>query len=169
MSWSEVSKPSHSCKVQSKIWKYVYKETGVFSGLYSRSHCGCLHCNGSTELNEQMGCIVGLLCCVKIKGLLYFLFFIVEQVLLLLEELFCFTVQICSTCCSGDLSSWKEDFYCKAFWLLASRLHFRLLVKTIIMWWSPELFFSCKSMNQTDLRATTVINFLADNCQVFDF
>lgn len=68
----------------------------AFSGLHSRSHCGDLHCNGNTELNEQMGCILGLLCCVKIKGLLYFLFFIVEQVLLLLEKCFCFTVQTCS-------------------------------------------------------------------------
>lgn len=36
---------------------------------------GDLHCNGNTELNEQMGCILGVLCCVKTKGLLYLLFF----------------------------------------------------------------------------------------------
>lgn len=36
---------------------------------------GGLQCNGNTELNEQMGCILGLLCCVKIKHLLYLLFF----------------------------------------------------------------------------------------------
>lgn len=36
---------------------------------------GDFHCNGNTELNERMDCILGLLCCVKIKGLLYLLGF----------------------------------------------------------------------------------------------
>lgn len=61
---------------------------------------------GSMELNEQMGCILGLLCCVKIKGLLYLLIFrgsylyhragasVIGQVVL------CFAIQTCSLCSS---------------------------------------------------------------------
>lgn len=67
---------------------------------------GDLCCNSNIELNEQMGCILGLPCCVKIKGLLYLLFFrggylyrgagvpVIGQVVL------CFAMQMCSVCSS---------------------------------------------------------------------
>lgn len=58
------------CKV--KLGKYVSNklELLVFFAQCLVIPSGDFHCDGS----EQMGCVLGL-CCVKVKGLLYLLFF----------------------------------------------------------------------------------------------
>jgi len=67
---------------------------------------GDLQCNGNTELNEQMECILGLLCCVKIKGLLYLLLFRGGFICLGAgapvtgQAVLCFSIQTCSVCSS---------------------------------------------------------------------